>query len=97
MRVCGRSTDFAAGLAQTLRKRKELPSSRHAPRVGDIELGGHCMQDRDGHGGRVFEKGSQEARRRELQRIPQAAAIAPLGGDPLSIVIVIVIVKIILK
>lgn len=46
------------------------------------------MQHRDRHGGRVFEEGTQKARRRELQRIAQAAAVAPLGGDPVSIVIV---------
>ena len=39
-----------------------------AGRVGDIELRGHGMQDRDGHGGRVLEAGSQKARRRELTR-----------------------------
>ena len=46
------------------------------------------MQYRAGHGGWVFQEGAEKAHCRQLQRVAQAVAVAPLGGDPLTVIIV---------
>jgi len=63
-------------------------STRRRRPGGDIGLRGHGMRDCDGHGGRVFEEGSQKARRRELKREIEARAVAALAGNTFAIVIV---------
>jgi hypothetical protein len=46
------------------------------------------MPHRAGHGGRVFQEGAKETYRRQLQRIAQAVAVTPLGGDPLAVIVI---------
>ena len=46
------------------------------------------MQDRSGYGNRIFQKAAEKAYRRQLQRITKAVAVAPLGGDPLAVLVV---------
>lgn len=46
------------------------------------------MQYSAGRGNRVFPKGAKKAGRGQLQRIAQSVAVAPLGGDPLAVIVV---------
>ncbi|CAE6876144.1 hypothetical protein R69746_08793 [Paraburkholderia aspalathi] len=57
-------------------------------RVVYVELRRECLQNCVGYRRWVFQKRAEEAYRRQLQRIAQATAVAPLGSDPLAVIVI---------